>query len=85
MLTKVAFLGTILGLKEGDVVFCYNGLWKLLLDKDLKKKDLAQLVKLNGTTIAKMGKGQPVSMEVLHRICEKFDCDIGDLVRIKKS
>lgn len=66
-------------------MFCYNGLWKLLLDKGLKKKDLAGIVKLNGTTIAKMGKGQPVSMEVLYRICKQFDCDIGDLVKIKKE
>ena len=66
-------------------MFCYNGLWKILLDKGLKKKDLAEIVKLNGTTIAKMGKGQPVSMEVLYRICKQFDCDIGDLVEIKKE
>ncbi len=58
----------------------YNGLWKLLIDKDLKRMDLADVVGISTSTIAKMGKGEPVSMDVLGKICDKLNCDFGDLV-----
>ena len=47
----------------------YNRLWKLLIDKGMLKKDLMRLANINSSTIAKMGKNLPVSMDVLGRIC----------------
>ena len=58
----------------------YNGLWKLLIDRNMKKVDLIDMVGISSSTLAKMGKGEPVSLVVLGRICEKLDCDFGDLI-----
>lgn len=58
----------------------YKKLWKLLIDKDLKKKDLLKLADISTSTLAKMGKDQIVSMEVLIRICKVLKCNIGDVV-----
>ena len=58
----------------------YNGLWKLLIDKGLKKQDLVEKVGLSSSTVAKMGKGENVSMDVLLKICDTLKCDIGDIV-----
>jgi DNA-binding Xre family transcriptional regulator len=63
----------------------YNGLWKLLIDKNMHKTDLMNEVKLSSGTIAKMSKGEPVSMLVLEKICDKLDCDFGDLVHFDKN
>ena len=60
----------------------YNGLWKLLIDKSMMKKDLMAEAKISPSTMAKMGKNEPVSMEVLIRICQVLKCDIGDIVEI---
>lgn len=58
----------------------YNGLWKLLIDKNMQKKDLIEELSLSSTTVAKMGKGEKVSMDVLEKICKYFNCNIGDIV-----
>ena len=58
----------------------YNGLWKLLIDKGMQKTDLIDTVGISSTTIAKMGKGEKVSLDVLERLCKYFDCNIGDVV-----
>lgn len=50
----------------------YNGLWKLLIDKNMKKVDM-------------MNQGELVSMKVLEKICEKLDCDFGDIVHYEKE
>jgi putative transcriptional regulator len=60
--------------------YSYNKLWKLLIDKNMLKKDLMAQTKITSSTIAKMGRGEAVSLEVLGRICEEFNCNIGDLV-----
>ncbi len=59
----------------------YDGLWKILIDHKMKKKDLMNELSLGTGTIAKMSKGEPVSLEVLAKICLKFKCNIGDVVR----
>lgn len=61
----------------------YNGLWKLLIDKNMYKKDLTQKLGISSSTIAKMGKGECVSMSLLVKICNELNCDIGDIVSIK--
>ncbi len=58
----------------------YNGLWKLLIDKNLKKSDLVEKVGLSSSTVAKMGKGEKVSMDVLEKICKYLGCNIGDVM-----
>lgn len=65
--------------------YSYNKLWKLLIDKNMLKKDLMAATKITSSTMAKMGRGEPVSMEVLGRICEILDCNIGDLVDYVKE
>lgn len=60
----------------------YNKLWKLLIDKQMKKKDLGMAAGISANTLAKMGKNDLVSMDVLVRICNALHCDIGDIVEI---
>ena len=60
--------------------YSYNKLWKLLIDKGMLKKDLMAKTKITSSTIAKMGKGEAVSMDVLGRICAELECNIGDIV-----
>ena len=58
----------------------YNKLWKLLIDKNMKKLDLRDKIKFSNTTLAKLGKNEYVALSVLERICEALDCNIGDIV-----
>ena len=60
--------------------FSYKKLWVILAERGMAKKDLKDATGLTSTTIAKMGKGLPVSMEVLGRICEQLQVNIGDIV-----
>ena len=53
----------------------YNGLWKLLIDKKMKKVDLMDEIGISSSTLAKMSKGELVSMTILEKICEKLDLD----------
>jgi len=63
----------------------YNGLWKILIDKNMYKKDLTEKLGISSATIAKMGKGESVSIEVLQKICEYMDCNIGDIMSFEKD
>jgi len=63
----------------------YKKLWKLLIDKDMNKTDLRNATGISSFTIAKMTRGDDVSMAVLRRICEVMDCNIGDLVDVVKQ
>lgn len=71
-------------IERGKVIMAvnYKKLWKLLIDKDMKKKDLAQLAKISNTSIAKMGRNENVTMDVLVKICTALHCEIGDIVEI---
>lgn len=63
----------------------YNGLWKILIDKNMYKKDLAAELNISSATMAKMGKGENVSLEVLQKICEYLGCNIGDIMSFEKE
>ena len=63
----------------------YDKLWKLLIDKKMKKYQLRELACISSNSIAKLGKNQVVSLEVLMKICEVLDCDIGDICSFKKE
>ena len=58
----------------------YNKLWELLIDKNLKKKDLREIAGLSTNVIAKMGKNGDVSTEVLRKICAALECKVEDIV-----
>ena len=62
----------------------YKKLWKLLIDHNMNKSDLAKAAKMSPNTIAKLGKNESVSLDILVRICEVLDCDIGDVVEVVK-
>ena len=57
----------------------------MLIDRNMQKKDLIDELGISSTTIAKMGKGDKVSLDVLERICEYFDCNIGDVISFEKE
>lgn len=57
----------------------YNKLWKLLIDKNMKKYQLRQSAAISSNSVAKLGKDEPVSMEVLMKICSALECNIGDI------
>ena len=61
----------------------YNKLWKLLIDKGMKKKDLGDAANISANTLAKMGRNDYVSMEILVRICCALRCDIGDIIEVR--
>lgn len=58
----------------------YKKLWKLLIDKDMKKKDLQVAAGISWASVTKLSKGEAVSMEVLIKICTALQCNIGDVV-----
>lgn len=60
----------------------YKKLWVKIAEKEMKRTDLKEYAGISSNTLAKMGKNEYVSMEVLERICRKFQCDIGDIVEI---
>ena len=61
---------------------CYNNLWKLLIDKRMKKTDLLKVANISTSTLAKLSKDKNVSVDVLGRICVALSCDIGDIMQI---
>jgi len=63
----------------------YNRLWKLLIDKEMKKSTLREKTGMSSSTMAKLSKNQEVTMPVLMRICETLDCNIEDIVEFKKE
>ncbi|MFL0246001.1 helix-turn-helix domain-containing protein [Candidatus Clostridium stratigraminis] len=60
----------------------YKKLWKLLIDRDMKKKDLQKLSKISSASITKLGKNQHVSTETLQKICVALECDISDIMEM---
>ena len=60
----------------------YNKLWKLLIDKKMKKMQLRDMAGIGSSTLAKLGKDQPVSMDVIMKICNVLRCDVGDIMEI---
>lgn len=68
-----------------QMAISYNGLWKLLIDKNMKKIDLINSVGISSSTMAKMAKNELVSMKILEKICADLDCDFGDIVHYEKE
>lgn len=60
--------------------FSYNKLWKLLIDCGINKKALREMSGVSATSVAKLGKGANVNTDVLLRICNALNCDVGDIM-----
>ena len=60
----------------------YNKLWKLLIDRDLKKTDLEKMAGISHYTINKLNKGECVTTDTLTKICKALNCDIGDIMEM---
>lgn len=58
----------------------YKKLWKVLIDKDMKKKDLQAAAGISWASVTKLSKGETVSMEVLKKVCKVLECNIGDIM-----
>lgn len=58
----------------------YKKLWKVLIDKDMKKKDLQAAAGISWASVTKLSKNETVSMEVLMKICKTLECNIGDIM-----
>lgn len=60
----------------------YKKLWKLLIDKDMKKKDLAVSAGISNTSIAKLAKNENVNTDILLKICTALGCDVSDIMEV---
>ena len=58
----------------------YKKLWKVLIDKDMKKEDLRKATGITTTAMAKLGRNENVNTEILAKICKVLDCNIGDIM-----
>ena len=63
----------------------YKKLWKILIDEDMKKKDLQSNAGISWASVTKLSKGENVSMDVLIKVCTALECDIGDIVELVSS
>ncbi len=62
------------------MAFSYKPLWKLLIDKDMSKKQLMEVTGISKSTMNKMGRGELVSMDIIDRICNYFDSNVEDII-----
>ena len=63
----------------------YKRLWKLLIDKDMKKKELAELANISTYTINKLNRGDNVNTDTLVRICHSLNCQLEDIMELVES
>lgn len=63
----------------------YNKLWKLLIDKDMKRKDLQDATGISSASVAKLGKGENITTDVLLKICSALDCTLEDIMETIKD
>ena len=64
------------------MIVSYKKLWKLLIDRDMMKKDLQECAGISWASVTKMSKGETVSMEILMKVCKALNCDIGDIMEL---
>lgn len=65
-----------------EMEISYKKLWKLLIDKDMKKKDLQKAAGISSASITKLGKNENVNTEILQKICIALQCDICDIMEM---
>lgn len=71
--------------KVDTVVVSYKKLWKLLIDKEMNKTELRLATGASSATIARLTRNEVVSMDLLMRICDKLNCNIGDIMDISRD
>ena len=64
------------------LLISYDKLWKKLIDLKMKKKDLKEIAGIGSTTMTKLTNGEPVSMDVMVKICVALECNIGDIMDV---
>lgn len=64
------------------MVISYKKLWKLLIDKDMKKKDLQRIAGISSASVTKLGKNENLNTEILQKICTALNCDISDIMEM---
>ena len=64
------------------MIISYKKLWKLLIDRDMKKKDLQKLAGISSASITKLGKNENVNTDILQKICSTMECDISDIMEM---
>lgn len=76
-----------LGIKRSmtNMRMSYNRLWKLLIDKNMKKSDLRKVAGVSASSLAKLGKGENVTTDVILKICVALDCRVEDIMEIVKD
>ena len=62
------------------MAFTYKPLWKLLIDRDMTKKELMQATGISKSTMDKMGRGEFVALDIIDRICTFFECEVDDVI-----
>jgi DNA-binding Xre family transcriptional regulator len=67
---------------EQEMAISYNNLWKTMIDKGINKSDLCERVNISSSTVAKMAKGESVTLSVIERICKELNCEICDVVEV---
>jgi len=63
----------------------YNKLWKMLIDKEMQKRDLQEVAGISSASIAKLGKSENITTDILLKICEAMNCDLNDIVETKRD
>lgn len=66
--------------RSTNMATSYKKLWKLLIDRDMKKKDLAKIAGISNYTISKMGRGENITTDILGKICTALDCNVEDIM-----
>ena len=61
---------------------CYKKLWKLLIERDMKKKDLQRVAGISAASITKLGKNENISTEIIQKICMALQCDVSDIMEM---
>jgi DNA-binding Xre family transcriptional regulator len=67
----------------GGMTISYNKLWKLLIDKKMKKKDLQKASGISSSSVAKLGRNENVNTEILQKICSALHCDVCDIMEME--
>ena len=62
------------------MAFSYKPLWKLLIDKEMNKKQLMEATGISKSTMDKMGRGEPISMDIIDRLCTFFNCNLSEII-----
>ena len=63
----------------------YNKLWKMLIDKEMQKRDLQETAGISSASIAKLGKGDNITTDILLKICDALDCNLDDIMETKRD